>query len=580
MMAAQFSLFEPPEPEPEFDWLDGLPDGAAPAPTSGARWYQTEALERILASLETNRSTLVVMATGLGKSYTFSLLARDWPGKVLVLAHRDELVDQGQAELERVTGEYVEIEKAEFYASQRARIVMGSVQTLVKRMERFAPGHFSLVIADEAHHYVAKSFRSVLDYFTGAKVAGFTATPDRGDEAALGQVFDDVSYLMDIEDGIDQGYLVPVHGRQVELTEINLEGVTKSAGDLAVGQLDEAMLKAVEGICRKTIELEPDRQGVVFLPGVKSAEYAMLKFNELRPGSAAFVSGMTDRDERKQIVRDFKAGRYQYLCNCQVATEGFDAPGASLIVLGRPTLSRQLYAQMLGRGTRVLPGIVDSLHGKAVSAERRSAISRSPKPDCMVLDFVGNSGKHSLCTPEDVLGGNYSPAEVEQAKKLAKEKPGCDVRSALNEARRILSELAKQTQAKVRAEVRAFDPFHALGIPVEDEVRYANRFGGRPATEGQMSALRLAGVPEDELSGMSKRAAGTLLDKFKERRAAGLATYKQMRQLKKFGLVEDNITFERASAALTYVSSKGWGKRGAVDPAALYGIVNHRKDQA
>jgi superfamily II DNA or RNA helicase len=845
-MAAQYDLFSPPAPAAEPDWWD-LPDA------TGARWYQTEALERIKASLETNHSALTVMATGLGKGYLLALLAQQWDGRVLVLAHREELVTQLQAELERVTGEYVDIEKAEYYASHRTRIVVGSTQTLARRKERFSGDHFSLVIPDECfpagtmidgtpieevavgdsvscvdhdtgrlvtrrvarlfrkeasclfvirsgatvlrctgnhpvfvrgrgyveakdirpndllcvlsgvhgdlpvgfqaaghvrqgvqsqdligdygqdepvtreckddsaqsdetgerpetcerdveihwswtegswgertradqggdcsvrgtglantcccqdgdaagqrvpaalqarrsecwpensdrgrwlespgadpessgreegrsvawtrvdsvsreqssgaggvtvynlevegshtyfangilvhncHHYVSPTYRKVLEYFRDAKIAGFTATPDRGDEAALGQVFDEVAYLMDIEDGIDAGYLVPVRGKRVELREIELDEVSKTAGDLAAGQLDEAMKKAVEGIVAKTLELEPGRQGIVFLPGVESAEYCCHKFNERIPECAAFASANTDPYERKRIVQDFKQGRYKYLVNCMLYTEGFDAPNASLIVQARPTLSRALYAQMIGRGTRVLPGVVDGVGAKESSSLRRDLIARSAKPDMVVLDYVGNGSKHKLVTPEDVLGGNYTPEEVEEAKKDSRKKPGQDVRQALKEARSRLREMAARVKAKkVTAEVRCYDPFHALGVPIAEEERYANRFGGKLATDGQIQALSAKGVPDEELVGLSKRAASKLLDTLKARHEAGLATYKQMRQLKRYGVLNENITFERASAAITYIASKNWGRNGGIDPNALHSILNHK----
>lgn len=566
-MSMQQSLFER---SAEPDWWD-LPV------ESGVRWYQQEALERIRASLASNRSCLTVMATGLGKTRVASELVKAWDGRVLFLAHREELVFQARDELERVTGEYVEVEKAEFFASMRTRIVVGSIQTLAKRKERFGAGHFTLLIPDEAHHAVSRTFRGVLDYFASAKVAGITATPDRGDEQALGQIFDEVAYLMDIEDGIEAGYLVPVRAKRVELREIELDEVGKTAGDLAAGQLDEAMKKAVEGIVAKTMELEPHRQGIVFLPGVESAEYCCHKFNEKVPEQAAFASATTDPYERKRIVQDFKQGRYKYLVNCMLYTEGFDAPNASLIVQARPTLCRSLYAQMIGRGTRVLPGVVDGSGGKAAAALRRSLIASSAKKDMVVLDFVGNGEKHRLVTPEDVLGGNYKPEEVEEAKRLAKKEPGQDVRETLKQARSRLREMAAKVRAKkVTAEVRCYDPFHALGVPIADEERYANRFGGKLASDGQIRALSASGVPDEEIVGMSRRAAGKLLDTLQERREAGLATYKQMRQLKRFGALNENVSFERASAAITYLAGKGWGRNGGIDPQALHAILNHK----
>ncbi len=431
------------------------------------------------------------------------------------------------------------------------------------------------LLVHNCHHATAKSYRDVLDWFQDARVLGVTATPDRGDEKALGQVFDEVAYVMDIGDGVAAGFLVPIHGKEVVLQSIHLDNVRTQGGDLAIGELDEEMLKSAEGVVNKTIELEPDRQAICFFPGVRSAEFAAAKFNAVRPDSARFISGTTDEEERKGIVYDFKHGKFKYLCNCAVATEGFDAPATSAIVLARPTKSRALYAQMLGRGTRVLPGTVDHLHGKALSPERREAIARSKKPNMVVLDFVGASTRHSLMTAVDVLGGNYTEAEVKLAKKKAKS--GGDAREALEAARRELLQLAQATKAKVTATVRPFDPFRVLGLSIDDEDRYSTRFGGKPASPQQTAKLAAWGVPQKELDGLSTKAASKLIDRCLERTKKGLATYKMMRQLQRFGITELDIPFARAKAGINYIEAKGWGDKGTVDPQVLRNIVYHAR---
>ncbi len=567
----QFSLFDRPNHFSE--WYDALPTEGDP---DGLRYYQREAFDAFYAGVERVRSQLIVMATGLGKTETFGAITKHWDkGDILVVAHRDELIGQAEKRLLKMTGYQVAIEKAEETSSPKSHIVIGSVQSLnKKRLERLGKNRFGLVIIDEAHHATAKSYRSVLDWFD-AKVLGVTATPDRGDEKALGLVFDEVAYVLDIADGVDGGFLVPVHGKEVILKDIHLDRVKKTAGDLNIGELDEEMLKSAEGVVGKTIELGEGRQAICFFPGVRSAEFAAAKFNAVQPDSARFISGTTDPDERAGVVAAFKQGRFRYLCNCQVATEGFDAPSASLIVLARPTLSRSLYAQMIGRGTRVLPGTVDHIHGKALAPERREAIAKSRKPNMVILDFVGASTKHALMTAVDVLGGNYSEAEVKLAKKKAK--AGGDAREALEQARRELLRLANATKAKVTATVRPFDPFRVLGLSIDDEDRYATRFGGRPATPQQQAWLATAGVPQQELDGLSFKAASKLIERCKARSRNGFATYKMMRQLQRFGITELNIPFARAKAGITYIESKGWGDRGTVDPQTLREIINHQR---
>lgn len=538
-------------------------------PWHNLRWYQRECCEAIMSGLEVDRSVLAVLATGLGKTQIFSAIARNWPGNVLVLAHREELLEQAKARLEQMTGETVEIEQADRRASRKTRIVVASLDTMrtQHRKDRFGKGHFGLVIQDEAHHALAKSYRETLDFFD-AKLLGVTATPDRGDEKALGQVFDSVAYCFDILQGIEAGYLVPLRGTQVELGEIQLDGLAKVAGDLAKGQLDEVMVRAVEGIVHKTLELAPGRQGIGFLPGVKSAQYACERMNALRPGSSIFMSADTPSDERRAMARDFKAGKYEYLWNCMIATEGFDAPAASLIIQGRPTLSRALYSQMVGRGTRVLPGLVEHHEGRENGLARRDAIAASAKPDALILDFVGNATKHALVTPEDLLGGDYTTEEVEAAKAKAKKEPGSNPLKLLEEARRELAAVAAAVRSKVAAQQRSFNPFAVLEMDLTSTTREDMRWGRQAPSEAQLAALERMKVPKAAIASMSQREASKLLKERNRRHDAGLASYAQLAQLRKFGVDDNTVTFQGAGRALTYVSQQQWNPK-RVDAAKL-----------
>lgn len=543
----------------------------------GLRWYQREIALAAVDVLQEVRSALIVAATGLGKTQVFSAIAGDTRGRVLVLCHREELVEQARRRLEQMTGEWVQVEQGQHFAELTTRIVVASIDTLrrKRRLERFPADHFSLIIVDEAHHYVGNTYVKPLEYFTGAKVLGVTATPNRADERALGMTFDKVAYVMDIAAGIDHGYLVPLRGQLVTLEEIDLSEVGKSGQDLKVGQLDEAMLRAVEGVVRETIRLEPTRQGIAFFPGVKSAQYACEKWNALQPGSARFISGETPTDERRRIVADFKRGDFRILCNCMVATEGFDAPGVSLIIMARPTLSAALYAQMIGRGTRTLAHVVDAFLRKEEDAERRAAIAASDKPDCMILDFVGNSGKHQLITLEDVLGGKYTDAEVRIAKKKRASCDG-DPRAALEAARAELRAMAQKLEAKVKSEVQHFDPFKAFHVERQGIVHERDE---RPMSDGQRSYLLALGVTPQELRGVHHDDAQKLIATANKRKQLGLATYKQLRCLEPFGIASPNLSLYRASAALNYISSKHWGRNNLdpVDPKVLERIVHYQR---
>lgn len=573
VVSSQLGLFQP-HPSP------AIQEPVSADPWRGLRYYQADACQSIVDGFAEHRSQLAVLATGLGKTQIFSAITRMWPGNVLVLAHREELVEQAKARLEQMTGEAVEVEQADRRASRKARIVVGSVDTVKQkhRLDRFGKDHFGLVICDEAHHYTAKTYMRPLEFFD-AKVLGVTATPDRGDEQALGKVFDSVAYCFDILQGIEAGYLVPIRGRQVELGEIQLDGLAKVAGDLAKGQLDEVMVRAVEGIVHKTLELEPGRQGIAFFPGVKSAAYAAERFNALLPGSAVFISGDTPPAERQEMASGFKAGRYRYLCNCMIATEGFDAPVCSLIIQGRPTLSRALYAQMVGRGTRVLPGTVDTLEGQLEAVARRDAVAGSAKPDCMVLDYVGNATKHALMTPEDLLGGDYSDQEVELAKKKAQQSPGSNAQKLLAEARAELARVAAAVRSKVTAQVRNFNPFAVLNVDLSSTTRADMRWGRQAPTEKQLQALTAMKVPPAALKEISQREAVKLLAERNRRHDAGLATYAQLAQLKRFGLDDKSVTFANARKALDYVAQECNWKPERVSVAELSWRAQGFKEQ-
>lgn len=546
------------------------------------RYYQTEALSSIFSELETNRSTLLVLATGLGKTETFATVAAKWPGRVLVLAHREELVDQAYKRLKHLTGETIEIEQASLH-SAKARIVVGSVQTVYReeRLDALAKkGGFSLVIVDEAHHYVSPTYRKPLDYFTGAKVLGVTATPDRADAKAMGQIFDSVAYSMDLRDGIEAGYLVPIRGREVELTEVNLDLVGVNNGDLAAGELDEEVLKGCEGVVKGMIEHSGDRQGVVFFPGVHSSKVAASRFNAIKEHSARSVDGETPKDERRQLMEDFRNGKFQFLCNCMVATEGFDAPTASVIGLARPTKSRSLYAQMVGRGTRVLPGTVDAYPGEHGAALRRGKIELSGKPACLLLDFVGNNTRHALVTPEDLLGGRYDDEERKLSKRLRKEaEPGkeLDVQDSLAQARgelqrQRMAAAARSVRSSVRALSRDFDPFRMLGVDRDRESQFAMEYGYKPMSAPQRKFLEKQGFAPKVLDETSARAASRLIGNIIKRKQEGLMSHRQAAMLVRFGVKNTDLTQQAASAAIDYVK-----KTKNHDPLVLRELVSNEE---
>ena len=412
------------------------------------RPYQKEASDNILAEWESGKqSTMVVMPTGSGKTVLFAnIIKRRLPGRTMVLAHREELIFQAKDKIQKFTGLECEIEMGELVASStfwsNQPVVIATVQTLVSgrgrpRMERFNPMEFSTIVIDEFHHATAKTYLKILDWFKlnpRIKILGVTATPDRTDEEALGQVCDSVAFNYTLPDAISDGWLVPISCQMVSIAGLDFSSVRTTAGDLNGADLAEIMEaeSVCQGVCSATLQIIGKRQTIVFTPSVKHAEMACAIFNRHQDGIAEWVSGKTEKEARRRIMDNVVQGRTQILCNVGVATEGFDAPGVEVIVMARPTKSRALYAQMAGRATRPQAGLVDKF---ATADERKDAIHNSKKPGALLIDFVGNSGRHKLISGLDLLGGKYTEEERRVAKEIAADGDLHDIEGALDEAR-------------------------------------------------------------------------------------------------------------------------------------------------
>lgn len=392
------------------------------------RPYQTECLDAVHMAFRSHDCALVVMATGLGKTVLFSHIASDWKqGRILVVAHREELIQQAREKLLSITPYPVGVEMAEAKAAGE-KVIVSSIQTLSRerRLCRFEADDFGLVIIDEAHHAVADTYLRVIDHFrqnTGCKLLGVTATPKRADELAMGQVFSTVAFDYGIEPASADGWLVPVAQQAVKVEGLDFSACRTTAGDFNEGDLekiiaDEQMLHKVAA---PTVDLAGKRPTLVFCVTVDHAERMAAVLRRYTSDSAAqVVSGKTPRDRRSQTVADFKAGRIQFLCNVGVFLEGFDAPNCACIAMARPTKSLGLYTQVIGRGTRSLPGVIDGLEF-ATPTQRLAAIAASLKPDLLVLDYVGNSGRHKIITLADLLGGKYKSAVKDYARRTAEE---------------------------------------------------------------------------------------------------------------------------------------------------------------
>lgn len=539
---------------------------------STLRPYQRAASDAAFGEWQDKTSTLIVLPTGTGKTQVFSdVIRRFLPQRALVLAHREELIFQAKHRIESIAGIQCQIEMADFAASNdlfmRSPCVVATVQTLHRRLDRFKPEDFGLVVVDECHHTVASSYTKILNHFKAnqnLRILGVTATPDRADEEALGQIFDSVAYDYEILDAIHDGWLVPVDQQMVQIGTLDFSHVRTTAGDLNGADLAKVMEaeKNLQGVVGSSIEIIGNRQSIMFASSVVHANLSCDIYNRHRPGMATFICGETDKEERRQKVQAFKDGKVQVLCNVGIATEGSDFPDVSVIVMARPTKSRCLYAQCAGRALRPLAGLVDQF---ATPDERRDAIARSAKPAALLLDFVGVSGQHKLMTSADILGGKVSDEAIERAKKKA-EKAGASVRMSdlldqseeeikAEKERRRLEEEARRARlvAKVKYQTRKVSPFDAFDITPQKSRGWDN---GKVISEKMRAMLLKQGVDGDSMSYTEALQIGReIIRRFQ----TGQCSYRQAAVLKRYGYKTD-VTRAEASALLDGLAKNGWRK--------------------
>jgi superfamily II DNA or RNA helicase len=319
--------------------------------------------------------------------------------------------------------------------------------------------------------------------------------------------------------------------------------------------------KKLHGVADATVEIAAGRRTLVFAAGLAHAERLCEIINRKEPGEAIFIHGKTPLEERRSLVKGFRGGRYTYMINVQVATEGFDVPGIELIAIARPTCSRALYAQMVGRGTRPAEALVPELNYWDWPQYRRVAIEHSSKPHLEVLDFIGQSGKHKLIHVGDILAGDYSDDVVMRAEHNAQKKQEQDGLPAdmIEQLRLAEQELTKEQRlhrrrivAKASWKTRDIDPFDVLDVQRKREKGWHT---GRPATERQRMVLRKAGM--DRAETLSFTEASQMIDQIITRSQEGLCTYKQARLLARYGY-DQNVTFEEAGAVITKLADNNW----------------------
>lgn len=330
------------------------------------RDYQKECNE-LIDNLDPG-SYLIQMATGLGKTATFTSIKRK--GRVLVLAHREELVTQPIKYYDCPVG----IEMAN-RKSNGEPVVIASVQSIIHRLENFKTDDFDLIITDEAHHAAAKSYRKIYEYFKPRLHLGFTATPNRGDNVRLDDIYQDIIFERDIKWAIQNKYLTDIYCLRVNIG-YDISKVARRMGDFAPGELEELMNQDVlNNAIAEAYKKYAKGQTLIFACSVDHAEAIAEKI----PGAVAVTAKTKNRGE---LIKKFTNREIPVLVNCMIFTEGTDMPLVETVMIARPTSNSNLYTQMVGRGLRLYPG----------------------KEKLTLIDLVGTTGRANLCTAPTLLG--------------------------------------------------------------------------------------------------------------------------------------------------------------------------------
>ncbi len=517
------------------------------------RAYQQEAKDAIRKEWAVGaRKTLLVLPTGCGKTIVFADLAKDLVKegeRVLILAHRQELLTQAAEKIAAATGLGCAVEKAEssclnsFY-----QITVGSVQSLMrpKRLEKFSAEYFDTIIIDEAHHCLSDSYRRVLEHFCKAKVLGVTATPDRGDMRNLGQFFETLAYEYTLPKAIREGYLSPMSALTVPL-RMDLSGVGVQAGDLRNADIATVLDPYLEEIAVNMQKYCVQRKTVVFLPLVATSRKFMHILNE-KGFKAAEVNG--ESSDRAEILKDFAENKYNVLCNSMLLTEGWDCPDVNCVVVLRPTKVRSLYTQMVGRGTRLAPG----------------------KTELLILDFLWHTKTHELCHPASLICESPNvarkmtenlkdcayPVDIEAAEKQASEDVVADRERAL----------AEKLSEKKHGKLEFVDPLQfEMSIQAEDLSSYVPAFGweAAPPSDEQIRLLKKFGINPDEVECSGK--ASLLINKLKKRQVEGLSRPKQIRLLERRGFEHvGSWSFDAANKMIARLSANGWRIPKGINP--------------
>lgn len=559
-------------------------DFGEPAAGLILRDYQIAAVTKVREGWATYSRQLLDMATGSGKTTIFSAIAAEqWESgrRTLILENRDALVRQTAKRIKDETGLDADIEMAGEHASPFAPVVVASVPTLCRenRLTGFSDEHFGLLVQDEAHHSLAASFQKVVNYFhygatslienwtppvdgsytPKAKLLGVTATPELANSRSLGETYQAVAFQYQLIEAVRDGWLVPVLTQNIPL-KIDIRGLrpgrTPNGSDLKAEEIAERLVPVLEALAKQICAICADRKTIAFVPSVECARIlaAAIDRNGLR---GIFVSGQClDVDEKTEEYRG--AGPGTVLCNCALYVEGADFPDTSCVVVSRATKSTGFFRQMIGRGTRVLPGTVDGL---ATAEERRAAIAASLKPDLLILDPLWVSDRIDLCDAYDLF---TDKPEIKERMKAA----GAPSEESAREAERdFIKALEKEAKKHARKAARVINPLDwaiSLGDAKLASWVPQSPWESNPMTPGQKAFLEKQHVDTSKIQfkGLAQKVIGILLTRMK----LNLATPLQLDFMHKLG-VDDLRASKLTQAEARAVIDRTLAEKRATAPS-------------
>jgi len=511
------------------------------------RPYQQEAKEAILKDWENgNKHTLLVQSTGTGKTVVFTSLIKDLldtkQAKVLILAHREELLSQAANKLYNTTGIIAGIEKSKDTVVDKKEdypVIIGSVQSMAgKRLDNYPVDYFTHIIIDEAHHAITNSYKTVLSHFPNAYVLGVTATPNRADKKSLLRMFDNICYDYNLKDAIHDGYLSPIKAQCIPI-KLDISNVAVNAGDFAPGDLSSAIEPYLEQIAKEMETYCADRKVVVFTPLIRTS----ILFTEIlnRHGFRAVeVNGQSSN--RKEIMEAYKNGTYNVLVNAMLVTEGYDEPSIDCVICLRPTKSTTLFSQIVGRGTRLYEG----------------------KRDLLLLDFLWQTKQHDLCHPATLIASTDEIAKkmchlIDESKKP---QDLMDIETTAIECIERDREVALMdtldSLRNQRAEfISSLQFFASLGQLQELDAEFLYAWEEQKPTENQLAYLKKCGLDTKDID--TKGLAARIISILMKRKEEGLSTIKQIKVLERYGFRHvGEWTFLDASELIDMIAKNKW----------------------